>query len=84
MPLVEIVFSFDTTSSMAPAIQRVRENVADLIGRLQSDIPGIRIAVFAHGDYPDEYITANVDFTQDAEKLQNFVKNVRNTGKNTL
>ena len=56
---MEIVFSFDTTGSMCSCLDEVRGRVQDMVQRLQSDIPGIRIAIFAHGDYCDasRYIT---------------------------
>lgn len=50
--------------------------------RLYKEIPGIRIAVFAHGDYQDKdttYDTTWVDFTTDKKKLCNFIKNVSST-----
>ncbi|CAH1269974.1 Hypp4267 [Branchiostoma lanceolatum] len=79
---MEIVFSFDTTGSMGGCIAEVRREVQDIIRRLHADIPGIRIAIFAHGDYQDAdstYVTKWVDFTTDADKLCEFVRTVQNT-----
>ncbi|XP_035678540.1 uncharacterized protein LOC118417194 [Branchiostoma floridae] len=79
---MEIVFSFDTTGSMGGCIAEVRREVQDIIRRLHADIPGIRIAIFAHGDYQDAastYVTKWVDFTTDADKLCEFVRTVENT-----
>ncbi|CAL1527007.1 unnamed protein product [Lymnaea stagnalis] len=80
--LLEIVFSFDTTGSMASWLDEVRGRIQDLIQRLQADIPGIRIAVFAHGDYCDShiYVTKWIDLTTDVAKLCDFVQNVEKTG----
>lgn len=52
-----------------------------MIQRLQSDIPSIRIAVFAHGDYCDAstYVTKWVDFGATLPELCDFVKNVPGT-----
>lgn len=50
--------------------------------RLFREIPGIRIAVFAHGDYQDKpqaYDTKWVDFTSDKKKVCDFIKNVSST-----
>ena len=50
--------------------------------RLFREIPGIRIAVFAHGDYqdkPETYDTKWVDFTSDKKKVCDFIKNVSST-----
>ncbi len=73
-----IVFSFDTTGSMGSCIGEVRNKVTETIARLFSDIPGLKIAVFAHGDYCDShtYVTKYVDFTNNQKKLTDFVQRV--------
>ncbi|XP_060567147.1 uncharacterized protein LOC132725943 [Ruditapes philippinarum] len=79
---MEIVFSFDTTGSMFRCIEEVRGKVSDMIQRLQADIPGIKIAIFAHGDYCDKetaYVTKFMDFTDDVAKAVDFVKNAKYT-----
>ncbi|XP_041378786.1 uncharacterized protein LOC121391111 [Gigantopelta aegis] len=80
--LPEIVFSFDTTGSMSSCLAEVRGRLKDMIQRLQADIPAIRIAVFAHGDYcdKDNYVTKFMDFTDDVKKLCDFVSDVSATG----
>lgn len=79
---IEIVFSFDTTGSMSGVLGQVREQVQEVINRLFKDIPMLKIAVFAHGDYCDKanYVTKYVDFTNDAKKLCHFVETVKSTG----
>ena len=79
---IEICFSFDTTGSMSGSIKAVKQNVQEMIQRLQSDIPGIRIAVFAHGDYCDRhssYVTKHIDFSTDLQQLCDWVKDVGST-----
>ncbi|KAK3585910.1 hypothetical protein CHS0354_038446 [Potamilus streckersoni] len=80
--LMEVVFSFDTTGSMASYLEEVRGRLQDMVQRLQADIHGIRIAIFAHGDYCDahNYVTKYVDFTDSVADLCEFVKNVGSTG----
>ena len=79
---MEIVFSFDTTGSMVSCLNEVRGRVQDMVQRLQADIPGITIAIFANGDYCDAgstYVTKYEDFTDDAAQLCNFTNNVEAT-----
>ncbi|XP_059167020.1 uncharacterized protein LOC131949236 [Physella acuta] len=78
---LEVVFSFDTTGSMYTWLEQVRGRIQDMIQRLQADIPGIRMAVFAHGDYcdVDTYVTKWIDFTTDVAQLCKFVKNAEQT-----
>ena len=77
---IEIVISFDTTGSMSRCLGEVRRKVEDTIQRLFADIPNLRIAIFAHGDYGDTYVTKHVDFTNDVGKLCSFVNKVGSTG----
>ncbi|XP_067678222.1 uncharacterized protein [Haliotis asinina] len=80
--LPEIVFSFDTTGSMEDCLTEVRGRLQDMIQRLQADIPAIRIAVFAHGDYctKSRYVTKWIDFSTNVKELCNFVMKVKRTG----
>ena len=80
--LMEIVFSFDTTGSMSSCLNEVRDYVQNMVERLQADISGIRVAIFAHGDYCDKstYITKFIDFTTDVKQLTDFVKTTGSTG----
>ncbi|GFR71866.1 von Willebrand factor type A [Elysia marginata] len=82
MPL-EIVFSFDTTGSMFGYLEEIRAKLRELIQRLQADIPAIRVAVIAHGDYCDassSYVTKFLDLTTDVVSLCDFVHTVGRTG----
>uniref|UniRef100_A0A0B7A309 VWFA domain-containing protein n=1 Tax=Arion vulgaris TaxID=1028688 RepID=A0A0B7A309_9EUPU len=83
---LEVVFSFDTTGSMYDWLDELRGSVQDLIERLQADIPGIKIAVFAHGDYCDVdiYVTKWIDLTSNIVKLCEFVKTVEITNGGDL
>lgn len=79
--LIEIAFSFDTTGSMSQCLEEVRGRVGDMIQRLQADIPGIRIAVIAHGDYcdKDSYIIKWIDFGSSLPEMCDFVRNISRT-----
>ncbi|KAK3606146.1 hypothetical protein CHS0354_010777 [Potamilus streckersoni] len=79
----EIVFSFDTTGSMYSCLEEVRSSLGEIVNHLRNNIPGIRIALFAHGDYCDKastYVTKYIDFSNNASTLCDFVKTVGATG----
>ncbi|XP_063400227.1 uncharacterized protein LOC134684844 [Mytilus trossulus] len=80
--LVEIAFSFDTTGSMSAALNEVKGRIKDIVQKLQSDVPGIRIAIFAHGDYcdKDDYIIKWIDFGATLPELHDFVNSCGDTG----
>ena len=81
--IVDVVFSFDTTGSMYACLAEVRRGVKEAIRRLKAEVPNIRIAIIAHGDYCDahgSYVTKMIGFTEDENLLCNFVQTVGATG----
>lgn len=83
---VDIAFSFDTTGSMYPCLQEVRNKLQEIVTRLLKDIPNIRIALVAHGDYCDHqtYVAKALDFCTDAQKLGKFAQEVQKTSGGDL
>jgi len=80
---VDLAISFDTTGSMYPCLTQVRRNVEETVRRLMRDIPGLRVAIIAHGDYCDAgrpYVTKVFDFSNNVEAICRFVRNVEATG----
>ena len=79
----EIVFSFDTTGSMYKYLEEVRQRLKEMVQSLKDKIPGIRIAIYAHGDYCDAgktYVTKYLDFSNNNNTICNFVSTVGKTG----
>eukprot|EP01111_Echinosteliopsis_oligospora_P010608 TRINITY_DN334_c0_g1_i1.p1 TRINITY_DN334_c0_g1~~TRINITY_DN334_c0_g1_i1.p1 ORF type:complete len:333 (+),score=101.34 TRINITY_DN334_c0_g1_i1:55-1053(+) len=83
---IDVCFSFDTTGSMYPCLQEVRDKLKEITTRLLKEIPNIRIAILAHGDYCDfkEYVTKYIDFTTDSQALCHFAETVSKTGGGDL
>ena len=82
-PSIDIMFSFDTTGSMAPALAQVRRTVRQTIQRLFREIPNLRIGILAHGDYCDAgstYVTTHQDLCNNLDALVRFVEVVTPTG----
>ncbi len=80
MAKVEVVFSFDTTGSMASCIDQVRHSVDKLCEDLFRDIPGLRIGLIAHGDYCDGDAAMSVlPLTDDPQRIKDFIVNNRST-----
>lgn len=80
---IDIAFSFDTTGSMYPCIAEVRRRVDETVARLFKEVPNLRVAIIAHGDYCDArstYVTKHLQFTNDPNAVSYFVKNVEATG----
>lgn len=81
---VDYLLCFDTTGSMYSVVGEVKKRIAELTVRLAKEVPGVRIAIGAVGDYCDRpprgpYVTKYLDFTTDMAKVQRFIKDVENT-----
>jgi len=79
---IDVCISFDTTGSMYPCLTQVRRSVSQTVKKLFKEIPDLRIAIIAHGDYEDAretYVTKILDFSDNASKIVKFVQNVGST-----
>ncbi|MBI4434021.1 VWA domain-containing protein [Candidatus Uhrbacteria bacterium] len=79
----DLALSMDTTGSMYPCNTQLRRSVEEMVRRLFRDIPKLRIAITAHGDYCDAkstYVTRTLDFSTDVEAICGFVRSVGPTG----
>lgn len=78
---IDLVFSFDTTGSMRPAIGQVRRRVEETVKFLFSQIPNLRVGIIAHGDYCDGANTIKtLDLTNDVTAICRFIRNAPDTG----
>lgn len=85
--LTDMVIAFDTTGSMNSYIAAVKQHVKDLIPKLFSQNPGLKISVVAFGDYcdmssatvfGDAYQVINL--TNNENDLISFVDTAKKTG----
>lgn len=79
---VEVVFSFDTTGSMAPCLRQVRGKIEGALAPLFKEIADLRIGLVAHGDYCDArtYVTKWQHLTNNLHDLSKFVMETPSTG----
>jgi hypothetical protein len=76
-----VCLSFDTTGSMQPCIQQVRQKLRDLVESMTADLPGIKIGLIAHGDYCDgDNCIRSLDLTDNLERIMKFINEAPNTG----
>lgn len=79
---IDVCISFDTTGSMYPCLTQVRRYIGEMVDRLFEDLPDLRIAIIAHGDYCDEgnpYTIQMLDFSRNKEEIKDFVVHVAPT-----
>lgn len=81
---LDIAISFDTTGSMYSVLATVRREIKDTVKQLfgQFGSKKLRISIIAHGDYCDRdnpYTIKVLDFTNDVDKICDFVTKVEST-----
>lgn len=79
---IDVLVTSDTTGSIYPVLSQIRRDSEKTVRRLFRDIPGLRVAFIAHGDYCDArstYVTKKIDFSSDVEKICRFIRNVEPT-----
>lgn len=84
--MLDMVIAFDTTGSMSAYINAVKTNVKELVPKLFSSNPDLRIGIVAFGDYcdmkaPTLYGKAYqvLDLTNDENKIIKFINEAQNT-----
>lgn len=76
----DVVISFDSTGSMAPAISVVRSKIESFITTLFDSVDGLRIGIINHGSYCDVNRLIDVhDLSTNKNSLVNFLRRTRNT-----
>ncbi|WP_160669761.1 VWA domain-containing protein [Clostridium sp. C8-1-8] len=79
---IDVCISFDTTGSMYPCLTQVRRSIKQIVSKLFSDIPSLRISIIAHGDYCDAekpYVIKLKDFSSDEKEIIDFITTVEPT-----
>ena len=74
-PLVDVVFSFDSTGSMRDVLESVRTNLTSTIDWLFKEVEGLRVGLIIHGDYADfPSMFWLLQPTKDIDVLKAFIK----------
>jgi hypothetical protein len=78
---IDFAFSLDTTGSMAPCRNQVRNHLRETAKYLFKHIPNLRISIISHGDYCDGPKWMSVlDLTDSVDEIDRFLKNSPDTG----
>lgn len=84
--MLDMVIAFDTTGSMSAYINAVKTHVKELVPKLFSSNPDLRIGIVAFGDYcdmkaPTLYGKAYqvLDLTNDENKIIKFINEAKDT-----
>jgi hypothetical protein len=82
---LDIVFVIDSTGSMHDEIRTVKEELVNIMDRINSGQPrpSIRVGVVAYRDYPNqeqEYLTQTKGLTSNVNSVENFIMGIEAYG----
>ena len=72
---VDVAFIIDATGSMGEEIDRIKQTVSDIAGRIaESEFsPDLRFALVDYRDFGDAYVVHTVNFTRDVQAFQGAI-----------
>jgi len=74
---IDVMFMIDTTGSMGDELQYIKEELSDVIGRIDGDV---RISCNFYRDLSDEYIVRPFAFTSDVDEAVTQISKQRAAG----
>ena len=73
---MDVIFVFDSTTSMEDVIEEVKRNVKRMTAVLHALVPECRLGVVTYRDKGADYVTRRRDLTQDRDAVLNFVSGI--------
>lgn len=67
---LDIMFTIDATGSMGDEMEYLKEELRDIIGRIDNTVGEKRIAMTFYRDQGDEYVVRDFDFTSSLDEAQ--------------
>ncbi|WP_159076425.1 vWA domain-containing protein [Flagellimonas amoyensis] len=67
---LDIMFTIDATGSMGDEMEYLKEELKDIIGRIDNTVGEKRIAMTFYRDQGDEYVVKDFDFTSNLNEAQ--------------
>ncbi len=79
---LDVAFVIDCTGSMSEEIDRIKETVTTIAGRIGQDPhhPDLRFGLVAYRDAQDDFVTRTVDFTGDIQAFQGAINQLEAGG----
>lgn len=81
---LDVVFVFDSTSSMAEFLKRVKIKIANLVATFKKLVPTARIGLVTYRDVGDDFVTKVHRLTYGTKSLQNFLRDIYPVGGGDL
>lgn len=77
---LDIVFVFDSTSSMAEFLKQVKTKIENLVTTFKKLVPTARIGLITYRDRGDEFVTRKHPLTYGTKSLQLFLRDIDPAG----
>ena len=77
---LDIVFVFDSTSSMAEFLKQVKTKITNLVITFKQLVPTARIGLITYRDKGDDFVTKKHPLTYGTKSLQLFLKDIEPVG----
>jgi len=77
---LDVVFVFDSTSSMAEFLRQVKIKIANLIATFKKLVPTARIGLVTYRDLSDNFVTKIHQLTHGIKSLQIFLRDIDPVG----
>jgi len=74
---LDVVFVFDSTTSMEDVLEKVKRNVERMVAVLHALVPECRLGVVTYRDKGSEYVTRRRDLTSDRDAVLRFVSSIQ-------
>ncbi len=77
---LDVVFLFDSTSSMSGALGEAKQSIGWMVRVLQTLVPSFRLGIATYRDYGDEYVVRVENLTDERYRLMTFLDGIRAAG----
>ena len=81
---LDIVITFDSTSSMSDEIRQVKDKIERIGGALFQLVPKTRISICTYRDEDDAYVARGLRLTDDLSKIIDYLDGIRAEGGNDI
>lgn len=77
---LDVVFLFDSTSSMTGVLREAKRNIASMITVLHALVPSFRLGIATYRDYSDQYVVQSEPLSRGRYRLMTYLDTIRAAG----
>ncbi len=81
---LDVVFLFDSTSSMNPVLNQAKNNIASMITVLHTLVPTFRLGIATYRDYNENYVVKSEPLSLGRYRLMTYLDTIQGAGGGNL